>query len=90
VEIPGDMMWREGFAAKAVSPAGDIEACLKLGEIYLRGSAAIAKNIHIGIYYLRLAIPKDHGRIASCFAKNLSLREIVDEDLIIFLKELLR
>lgn len=79
-------MRREDLRLRQLAKAGDIEACLKLGEIYLRGSAAIAKNIHIGIYYLRLAIPKDHGRIASCFAKNLSLREIVDEDLIIFLK----
>lgn len=80
-------MRREDLRLRQLAKAGDIEACLKLGEMYLLGSAAIAKNIQIGIYYLRLVMEKDHVRVASCLAKNLSLREIVEEDLILFLKK---
>lgn len=80
-------MRREVLQLRQLAKTGDIDACLKLGESYLIGSTGVAKNIPIGIYYLRLVIAKDQRRVASCLAKNLSLREIINENLICTLKQ---
>src|SRR2546427_10919042 len=80
-------MRREDLQLRQLAKTGDTEACLKLGEAYLTGSPGIAKNTSIGISYLRLAIPKAEQRVASCLAKNLSLRELISEDLAFALRQ---
>lgn len=80
-------MRREDLQLSQLAKTGDTEACLKLGEAYLTGSPGIAKNTSIGISYLRLAIPKAEQRVASCLAKNLSLRELISEDLAFALRQ---
>ena len=79
-------MRREDLQLRKLAKKGDIEACIKLGELYLTGSPGISKNINIGISYLKIAFPKDQQRAATSLAKYLSLREIVKEDLIYALR----
>ena len=83
-------MRREDLQLRQLAKTGDTEACLKLGEAYLTGSPGIAKNTSIGISYLRLAIPKAEQRVASCLAKNLSLRELISETWLSLLGKLLK
>lgn len=73
-------MRRQDIQLRLLARQGDAEARLKLGEAYLAGSAGFARNVPVGLSYLRAALPTAGQAAAECVVRQLELQEILEFD----------
>lgn len=78
-------MRRQDIQLRLLAKRGDPDARLRLGESYLNGSTGFARNVAVGLTYLRAAMAQT-PQAAVCVAQHLELQEIIEHDQLDVLK----
>jgi TPR repeat protein len=79
-------MRRQDIQLRSLAKQGDVDACLKLGESYLAGTAGFARNIQVALTYLRAALPLAPRAAALAVVRHMPLQEILEHDQLDVLK----
>lgn len=70
-------MRRESIRLRSLAKYGDKEARLKLAEAYLSGKDGFAKDVPLGLEYLKALLPDEIQRASIAISKWLSMDEIL-------------